>query len=353
MAISGTCSTVAPASVRRPSSVPGDGRVSTIVRPASGPVLARSRRDGCSARRATRRRRVAAASRRRRTRRSSSRNADCARSRVRRGGEEARAAAAEAVGTERQRAPGAELGEERPLRRSRRTGSAHRRRRASSISRRASSATALDGDTSLPDRRNEHGGIEALGDAIGHAEDLEGGHGHDDRSVGGDLLEAPGDVAAQLDEVAGPDGPRRAGHGDAPSRSPRRRRRRARRGFARSAHRRHRARAQKAARRNAGGVSLGRSLAECTAASARPSSTACWTSLTKTPWPPMVCSGTDCLRSPLVSTSTSSVGRPVVGRDRVGDDLRLRPCLRAPPGGEPERASRPSLVRESRGRRAR
>ena len=54
----------------------------------------------------------------------------------------------------------------------------------------------------------------------------------------------------------------------------------------------------------------GRSLAECTATSARPSSTACWTSFTNTPWPPMAWRGTSVRTSPVVSTTTSSTSRP-------------------------------------------
>ena len=59
------------------------------------------------------------------------------------------------------------------------------------------------------------------------------------------------------------------------------------------------------------GVADGRSLAECTARSARPSSTAACTSFTNTPLPPSSQIGTSSRRSPLVSTttiSTSSAG---------------------------------------------
>ena len=71
---------------------------------------------------------------------------------------------------------------------------------ASTLARRSVVGPALHGDASLADRRDEDGGVEALGDACGQAEHLEGRHGDDDRPTVGHLLEAPGDVAAQLDE---------------------------------------------------------------------------------------------------------------------------------------------------------
>src|SRR6056297_257720 len=70
-------------------------------------------------------------------------------------------------------------------------------------------------------------------------------------------------------------------------------------------------RAQNAAITRPSAGSDGRSLAECTARSARPSSTARCTSLTKTPWPPMTWSGTSRRTSPVVSTVTNSTARPV------------------------------------------
>src|SRR5581483_6253650 len=70
------------------------------------------------------------------------------------------------------------------------------------------------------------------------------------------------------------------------------------------------ARSGTAASRSPAAVSDGRSLAECTARSARPSSTACWTSLTNTPVPPMVQMGTSARWSPVVETITSSASAP-------------------------------------------
>src|SRR4051794_15745552 len=58
------------------------------------------------------------------------------------------------------------------------------------------------------------------------------------------------------------------------------------------------------------GDSDGRSLAECTAKSARPSSTAAWTSLTNTPWPPISQMATSVRWSPIVDTTTGSTGSP-------------------------------------------
>ena len=51
-------------------------------------------------------------------------------------------------------------------------------------------------------------------------------------------------------------------------------------------------------------------MAECTAASARPSRSAASTSPTKTPWPPMRSSGVDAFSSPRVRTTTTSISRP-------------------------------------------
>ena len=65
-----------------------------------------------------------------------------------------------------------------------------------------------------------------------------------------------------------------------------------------------------AARVRPSGVRAGRSLAECTAMSARPSSTARWISLENTPLPPMTDSGTSVRRSPSVLTGTISISSP-------------------------------------------
>jgi hypothetical protein len=66
---------------------------------------------------------------------------------------------------------------------------------------------ALDGHTALPDRRNELGRVELLGDQLGEAEDLERGDRHHDRSTVGHLVEPRVDVAAQLDELEVGPGP--------------------------------------------------------------------------------------------------------------------------------------------------
>ena len=75
---------------------------------------------------------------------------------------------------------------------------------ASTVPRRRVVGAALHGDAPLADGRDEDGGVEALGDAFGQAEHLQCRHRHHDRPTVGDLLEAPGDVAAQLDELADP-----------------------------------------------------------------------------------------------------------------------------------------------------
>ena len=72
----------------------------------------------------------------------------------------------------------------------------------------------------------------------------------------------------------------------------------------------------------------GRSLAECTATSARPSSTARCTSLTNTPWPPIVCSGTSAARVAESSRRTPARRRARV-RGRAARRRRPAACVRA------------------------
>ena len=69
----------------------------------------------------------------------------------------------------------------------------------------------------------------------------------------------------------------------------------------------------------------------------------CWTSLTNTPWPPIVCSGTSWRRSPVVSTNTSST---VAARRAAASARRRRPR----PGCAPARlaAGRQSARRGTR-----
>ena len=64
------------------------------------------------------------------------------------------------------------------------------------------------------------------------------------------------------------------------------------------------------------GDAEGRSLAECTAKSARPSSTAACTSFTNTPWPPISQMATSVRRSPVVWTTTGSTGSPSAAETR-------------------------------------
>ncbi len=72
----------------------------------------------------------------------------------------------------------------------------------------------------------------------------------------------------------------------------------------------------------------GRSLAECTARSARPSSTACCTSFTKMPVPPTAWIGTSVRASPVVETITSSTSPPSSVGDAVGLPARQRAAAR-------------------------
>ena len=97
----------------------------------------------------------------------------------------------------------------------------------------------------------------------------------------------------------------------------------------------------------------GRSLAECTARSARPSSTACCTSFTNTPWPPMrVERARRVRRSPVVSTSDELDLEAGVGGLRAAR-RRARPASGPArcPGGDPQ-AARPAGVTAGRTGRA-
>ena len=85
-----------------------------------------------------------------------------------------------------------------------------------------------------------------------------------------------------------------------------------------------------------GGVTEGRSLAEWTATSARPSSTATSTSLVKTPWPPIRSRGWSASRSPSVRTTTSSTSVP--GAAALIDVETISAWSRA--SGEPRVANR-------------
>ena len=87
------------------------------------------------------------------------------------------------------------------------------------------------------------------------------------------------------------------------------------------------ARSGMATRVRPSGVSAGKSLAEWTATSARPSRTAFWTSLTNTPWPPICSSGVIRSRSPVVSTITISTVQS--GRATVTRAARRSACQRA------------------------
>ena len=116
------------------------------------------------------------------------------------GGEEGVELSVDAVGAERQGAPGAELGEERPL-----GGDGEAGRRivdsGEQVCRHRVVGAALHGNTPLADSGDEDCWVESFGDALGHAEHFQCGHRHHDRAAVGDLLEPPGDVAAQLDEL--------------------------------------------------------------------------------------------------------------------------------------------------------
>src|SRR5262245_62364093 len=94
------------------------------------------------------------------------------------------------------------------------------------------------------------------------------------------------------------------------------------------------------------GVSDGRALAECTATSARPSSTAACTSLTKTPLPPSSQIGTSRRRSPLVSTTTVSTSSP--GSAFCARTATWSACQRA--SAEPRVATRSLIVALARAR---
>src|SRR5262249_50273075 len=160
--------------------------------------------------------------------------------------------------------------------------------------------TALDRERALRDLRQHDGGIHPLGDPVGKPEPVESGRRHHDGVERARLLEPGGDVAPQLAtaEVGthrrelGPS-PHRAG---ADARAPGAGRPRPRGGGAGSARRRGGGggppRSGSAPSPSPDGGADGRSFAECTATSARPSIPACSTSFTNTPVPPMAWIGT-------------------------------------------------------------
>ena len=170
---------------------------------------------------------------------------------------------------------------------------------------------ALDREGALPHLREHDRRLEVLVDPVVEPEAFERGRRHHDGVEVGGPVEPGGDVAAQLCE-------REVGAQRRELRAPahraggrRARRRAARRASSRRATSRGSARSGTAASTRPSGLSeAGRSLAECTATSARPSSTACCTSFTKMPVPPTAWIGTSIRWSPAVDTTTSSVSGP-------------------------------------------
>ena len=157
-------------------------------------------------------------------------------------------------------------------------------------------------------------GVEALGDASGEAEPRERRRrDHDRVDVTIERGESPRDVPPQPHDVeirthleqqgaparcTGGHGGPRGQHRERPSDE-------ASAGSARSG---------TAARTSPGGETGGRSLAECTATSALPSSTAACTSFVNTPRPASAVNATSPRRSPSVSTTTSSAATPTAAR---------------------------------------
>ena len=174
---------------------------------------------------------------------------------------------------------------------------------------------ALHGDGALAGL-GEHGeGVEDVGQPVHPAQPLHGGDRH---HHGGDrAVLAPGDPAfhvapdlgeAQIGSEIGQLGPAtgRAGGDEAPGgRSANAQPTRPSRGSARGG---------TAASTSPGGMIEVMSLAECTAASARPSATAASTSVTKTPWPADLVQRRRATSPSVRTTSTSTVkvrvGRP-------------------------------------------
>ena len=157
---------------------------------------------------------------------------------------------------------------------------------------------ALDGHGSLADLRHHHVDGHQLHrcarpDVVEDAEHLQGHGRHDDRAALRHPVEAGVDVASELDEgqvrpqhrELGTATHRSGGDGSRP--------RAGRRAWQADEGSHRYAPLGEGLRVTSPAVGVdGRSLAECTARSARPSSTACWTSFTKTPCPPMTWSGT-------------------------------------------------------------
>ena len=301
ISISGTCTTVAPSAASRAPSSPASGRV-TATRAARRRVTTRRPRGPPAPRRA---RRLVVASGRTPAARCRGRP----RRRARRRGTCAAAPPATWAPT------GNEQPEPSSARKLRSTSTAWRvaasSTAASSSIVAASPARASTATQPWPTAGTNTPGSSRSAITLGQPEHLQRGDGHHDRPAVGHLRQAGGDVAAQLDER------QVRAHGGELGAPAHRARRDGRavgevvEATARSARRRRRDGRRNAPITSASWATDGRSLAECTATSARPSSTACWTSLTNTPCPPMTCSGTSWRRSPVVSTNTSSAAQPV------------------------------------------
>ena len=209
ISISGTCTTVAPSATRRSPSSPASGRVMAMRLPASGrhpPTTRRASRAAVAGPLV-----VAGVERQRR----------CAR-----GPRPVRRSAGEEHVQPCRRRRGRRRAASSPNR-ARRGSCARPRPRGASpasstggeqLGRRRVVGAGLDGDAALPDGRHEPARVEALGDPLGQPEHLQRGHGHHDRAAVGNLRQAGGDVAAQLDERRDRAAPLPAAPAVAPSR---------------------------------------------------------------------------------------------------------------------------------------
>ena len=232
------------------------------------------------------------------------------------------------MGADRQIAAPAELGEEGPLQRRRGRGRRARRSRPAAPGSVIVAAAALDGHGALADLR--HHVLDGSSTSATRSVEAETVRGRP-RPSRSRRRRAPCRGGCRCCRAArrtrGRGGARRAGPGAAPSRWRRWRRARGRRGGSRRARRAGRpAAARRPSTRPSGVGPDGRSLAECTATSARPSSTACWTSFTNTPWPPIACSGTSVRTSPVVSTTHQLDADAGIG----GPQSRSATCLGLP-----------------------
>ena len=246
----------------------------------------------------------------------------------------------------RERAVAPELGEERPLGVDAPARRARARCAPSSAAQARVVRAALDRQRRLAHLGQHHVDGEPLGDVVGQPEPVEGGRRPPRWRRARRPWRGGSACCPAGSRSGGRAGGARARPGGGASRwPPRRRRGRSAERGARPSASRGSPRSGTAASTRPGTATDGRSLALCTARSARPSSTAACTSLANTPLPPSSQIGTSRRRSPCVSTTTSSTSTP--GRRRAAARRRARPA--SAPAGCRGVAARSVRARAGRG----